>query len=92
MVGALVLTLVCLPCALAGIAFAGWRPGEANLPLGYRAGVCVTFSDARQLHVTWNRYSLIVPARSPIFRSRSGCGVLPWLPALPASGALIFPP
>jgi hypothetical protein len=86
------LTLALLTACLLSLALFGlaqvWLP-EAGLPLGYRIVACVSVATGRH----WVQFGWILPEmRSSLGPWPPGCVWLPWLPILPGSGSLNFPP
>lgn len=86
------LTLAFLTSCLLGLALFGlvqvWLP-SANLPLGYRVVACASAPAGRH----WVQLRWMLPElRSAIGPWGPGCAWLPWLPLLPGSGWLQFPP
>lgn len=78
-------------CLVAGLS-QFWLP-TAGWPIGYTVYACADAArtGGPRLEVAWSvpqLMSSIVPGSPP----RPGCAFLPWLPMLPPTGRLLFPP
>jgi hypothetical protein len=89
-VGGVALLGVCLCGCLAVVAFQ--RVG-VSLPLGYVISACAGYAPQPfQVGVIWVAPPLSSLPRGIFFWPHRVCAQLPWLPFLPLSGSVVFPP
>ena len=94
--GALIVASTCLMGAVVACAFQRLVP-VSRLPEGYVMYGCVgitkTTSGHSQIGVWWlSPHARDVPRWAFYTQGYPYCGFVPWLPLLPTSGVLTFPP